>query len=204
MKIDHLVYADPSLDAAVADMERRFGVHAAGGGQHLGQGTHNVMLALGPATYLELIAPDPRQPEPPGPRPYGVAGVQHGGLVGWALGCDDIEEAAEVARRRGCDLGAVIEGSRRTSDGDMLRWRLTSNARTAGVVPFLISWGATPHPAGSAPSGLRLDSFHVEHTDPRPLRRLLDALGVDVDVRQAQHTALVARLTGPRGGGELR
>lgn len=204
MFIDHLVYADPSLDTAVADMERRFGVRAGGGGQHLGQGTHNVMLALGPTTYLELIAPDPLQPEPPKPRPYGVSGVRHGGLVGWALACDDIEEAAHAARRLGFDLGPVIEGSRRTADGDILRWRLTENALTAGAVPFLINWGATQHPAASAPHGLRLDSFHVKHTDPGRLRRLLDGLDVDIEVRQAAQTALIARLTGPRGSGELR
>jgi hypothetical protein len=41
----------------VAAVERRFGVRAAGGGQHVGQGTHNRLLALGPATYLEIVAP---------------------------------------------------------------------------------------------------------------------------------------------------
>jgi len=80
MRIDHLVYAAPDLDAAVAAVERRFGVRAAGGGQHVGQGTHNRLLALGPATYLEIVAPDPHQPEPPGPRPYGVDGVTGPGL----------------------------------------------------------------------------------------------------------------------------
>lgn len=204
MLIDHLIYADPSLETAVADMERRFGVRAAGGGQHLGQGTHNVMLSLGPDMYLELIAPDPLQPEPPRPRPYGAAGVRQGGLVGWALACDDIEDAARAARREGFDLGSVIEGSRRKADGDILRWRLTENALAAGVVPFLISWGETPHPAASAPHGLHLDSFHVEHPDPGRLRRLLEVLDVDVEVRRAERTALVARLTGPRGSDELR
>lgn len=204
MFIDHLVYADPSLDAAVAGIERRFGVRAAGGGQHLGHGTHNVMLGLGPRTYLELIAPDPGQPEPATPRPFGVAGVRQGGLVGWALACDDIEAAARAAHRVGFEFGPVTDGARRTPDGETLHWRLTANALTAGVTPFLISWGDTRHPAASAPTGLQLDSFHLEHTDPGPLLLLLDALGVDVEVRQANRTALVARLTGPGGSGELR
>jgi hypothetical protein len=81
--VDHIIYAAPALEAAVADVEGRFGVRAAGGGQHMGQGTHNKVLALGPRTYLEIVAPDPGQREPADPRPYGLDGVTRGGLVGY-------------------------------------------------------------------------------------------------------------------------
>jgi hypothetical protein len=48
--IDHLVYAVPSLPAAIADVAERFGVRAQAGGKHIGLGTHNALLALGPRT----------------------------------------------------------------------------------------------------------------------------------------------------------
>ncbi|HEX7304907.1 VOC family protein [Lentzea sp.] len=196
MLIDHLVYAAPDLDTAVAGIEARFGVRAAGGGQHLGQGTHNRLLALGPRTYLEIVAPDPRQPEPASPRPYGVDGVREPGLVGWALQTDDIERVA--------DLGGVIDGQRLTVDGQLLRWRLTANALTAGVVPFFISWGDTPSPALSAPAGLTLESVRVEHPDPRGFAGRLRELGADVDVRTGPAPALVATISGPNGRHDLR
>lgn len=204
MRIDHVIHAAPDLDAAVDAIEERCGVRAAGGGQHLGQGTHNRLLGLGPATYLEIVAPDPYQPEPSLPRPYGVDGVTRPGLVGWAIACDDIEEAVTTARAKGYDPGDVIDGQRRTADGDVLRWRLTGNAQTAGVVPFLISWGDTPHPATSAPQGLTLESLRLEHPDPGFVTARLHALGADVAVRRARDPALVVAITGPNGQNELR
>jgi len=204
MRIDHLVLAVPDLDDGVAQIEERFGVRAEGGGQHLGQGTHNKLLALGPSTYLEIIAPDPAQPELAGPRPYGVDGVVRSGLVGWAVACADIDLAVDRSRAAGFDPGDVIEGQRRTVDGTTLRWRLTGNARTAGVIPFLISWGDTPHPAASAPSGLRLESLEIEHPDPESIARTLRILGATVPVIRAGHAALVAKIIGPNGAGQLR
>jgi hypothetical protein len=78
MLIDHLVYADPDLAAAVADPKERFGVRAQSGGQHIGLGTRNVCLALGTHTYLEIITPDLGQPVPAVPRPLDVDGLSRG------------------------------------------------------------------------------------------------------------------------------
>jgi len=43
--IDHLVYAAPDLDAACAEIERRLGVAPSPGGQHIGRGTRNALVA---------------------------------------------------------------------------------------------------------------------------------------------------------------
>jgi len=204
MLIDHMIYAAPDLDAATADIQQRFGVHAAGGGRHMGQGTHNNVLALGPRTYLEIIAPDPEQPEPAAPRPYGVDGVSSGRLVGWAVACNDIEKALASVRAKGFDPGDLIDGHRLTTTGTLLKWRLTRNALTGGLIPFLISWGETRHPASSAPRGLVLESLHIEHPDPPFLLQPLVALGAHVEVQPAPMAALVALIRGPRGRDELR
>jgi Glyoxalase-like domain len=202
--VDHLIYAAPDLAAAIADLEDRFGVRAQAGGKHIGLGTHNALLALGPRTYLEIIAPDPGQPKPSMPRPLGVDGVTRGRLVGWALACDDIDRAVAKARSHGYDPGEVGGGQRVRPAGTVLRWRAAGGALADGLVPFLICWGDTEHPARSAPHGLILKSLQIEHPDPPSLAPSLIALGADIEVTPASAPALVAHLSGPGGGKVLR
>lgn len=173
MQIDHLTYAAADLDDAVNDLEGRFGVRAAAGGSHPGLGTRNALLALGSNTYLEVIAPDPDQPAPTMPRPFGIDGLPKSRLAGWALATEGIDRAVAPARTHGYDPGDAIDMSRIPPTGTTLRWRLTLNALGGGPVPFLISWGDTPHPARAAPAGLVLESFRIEH--PRPQRAERDA-----------------------------
>jgi hypothetical protein len=202
--IDHLVYAAPDLQAAVADVAQRFGVRARMGGRHVGRGTRDALLALGSQTYLEIIAPDPEQPEPAVPRPFGLDSVNRGRLVRWAVACEDIDAAVAGARGHGYDPGDVVDGHRAEPAGTVLRWRMTSGELADGLAPFLISWGDTEHPARSAPSGLTLEAFRIEHPDPPSLLPALTALGADAEIRQVAAAALVARLSGPNGSMELR
>ena len=204
MLVDHLIYAVPELTAAVADVEDRFGVRAQPGGRHIGLGTHNALLALGHRTYLEIIAADPGQPEPSMQRPFGVDDLRSGTLVGWALACDDIDRAAAEARSHGYDPGEIGDGQRVGPSGVVLRWRATGSALAGGLVPFLICWGDTEHPASSAPRGLSLTSLQIEHPDPRSLAPVLAALGADIEVTSAAVPALVAQLSGPTGSKVLR
>ena len=81
---------------------------------------------------------------------------------------------------------------------------MTLNAMADGLIPFLISWGDTEHPARSAPPGLTLEAFHLEHPDPSSLAPALTALGADVEIRPAVSAALIARLSGPNGTMTLR
>src|SRR6187455_233387 len=124
-RVDHLVYAVPDLDAGVADLERRLGVRAAPGGQHPGRGTRNALIALGPDSYLEILAPDPAQAVPPGGRWFGVDPAVPARLAGWAAKGADLARLAASAGQRGVPLGPVVAGSRQRPDGVMLRWTLT-------------------------------------------------------------------------------
>jgi hypothetical protein len=96
-RVDHLVYAVPDLDAAVADLERRLGVRASPGGPHPGRGTRNALIALDADSYLEILAPDPAQPAPVGGRWFGVDPVTPARLAGWAVKGRDLARVAASA-----------------------------------------------------------------------------------------------------------
>jgi Glyoxalase-like domain len=202
-RLDHLVHGALDLDAAVDDLHRRLGVRAGAGGRHPGLGTHNALLSLGERSYLEIIAPDPTQPAP-ARRPFSLDSLVDAHLAAWAVACDDIDAAVARARQRGYDPGDAVQIERATPDGSLLRWRLTTGEFAGGPIPFLIEWGDTPHPAPTAPQGLRLTALHVEHPDPASIAPALAAIDVDVEVRTAAAFAIVATVSGPNGTVELR
>ncbi len=199
--VDHLVYAAPSLDAGIEAMAERLGVTAAYGGKHTGIGTHNALLSLGRSVYLEIIAPDPDQPPPKEPLPFGLAELHEPGLVAWALAVSEIEARAESARAAGYDPGTVIAMTRALPKGGELRWRLCLRRPAAGdgLVPFLIQWEPGPHPSVSSPSGCTLTDLTAEHPRPDDISRMTSAVGVDLPLAEAARPALIATIDCPRG-----
>jgi glyoxalase-like protein len=206
LTIDHLVYAVSDLEAGIGDLEQRLGVRATPGGSHRGLGTRNALLSLGPDVYLEIIGPDPEQPNPTRPLPFGVDRAQGGRLVTWAVKASQLERQVERARTRGYDPGEVRAMSRDRPDGVRLEWRLTLRAEPAGngLIPFLIDWGTTPSPALNAAQGCRLVALRGVHPRLAEVSALLFALGVDLALDPEPQVGLVAILDTPLGRIELR
>ena len=181
--IDHLVLAVPDLETAIAEFAHEHGVRPAYGGRHVGLGTHNALVSLGDA-YLELVAPDPNQPNPDGPRPFGVDEIHEPRLVTWAARPDrgsgeTLEALVADATAAGHDPGPVAAMERETPDGRLLRWRLTFPSMAHdGLIPFLIDWGETAHPASTTPAGLALDGFSGATADPARANKILAAMAL--------------------------
>ena len=205
--LDHLVYVVPDLAAAIAALERLLGVRPGLGGQHLGRGTRNALLALGPTSYLEVIGPDPEQPPPARPRPFGMDRLSAPKLVTWAARVEEIDARVAAALAVGFDLGDVQSMSRTRPDGLRLEWRLTYRRDPLpadGLAPFLIAWGDTPHPAATAPPGCTLVALRGEHPDPPAVQALLAAVGAELEVGPGPAPLLIATLATPNGAVELR
>ncbi len=200
--IDHFAIACPDLDEAITWFTDLTGVTPSPGGAHPGVGTRNALVALGSRTYIELIAPDPLQPEPPVARPFGIDDRDEPTLTAFAVAPDDIDDAvARIGAEAGFDLGEVSSMSRRRPDGVDLAWRLTRHIAPASgaVVPFLIDWGDSPHPAATAAAGCTLTSVAVSTPDAANVATALQILDLDLPVAEAAEAAIQLQLDTPHG-----
>ena len=194
--LDHLVLATPHLEATASWVAERTGIRASPGGPHVGKGTRNMLCSLSATSYLEIVGPDPEQPDPTLPRPFGIDDLAAAAIVAWAIAVPNMSAALQAARAAGYDPGEASPMQRQRPDGVLLRWTLTPVASTA--VPFLIDWEDSPHPATSAAPGLEIVGLEARHPRPDQLAETLEALGVTMGVLPGLE-ALVVELRGPMG-----
>lgn len=200
-QLDHLVYAVPNLAEGVRDLAERLGARPLPGGSHPAWRTRNALLPLGPASYLEVIGPDPDAPAAPAPDIFGIATLVAPRLATWAAKSADLAGLAQRARSHGIDLGASGPGRRLQPDGTVLAWELTDpfRPRAGGVLPFFIRWRGKAHPASAGPALVSLVSLRAEHPDAAAVGAQLRALEVELKVAPGPVPALFAVVRTPGG-----
>ncbi|PKP85808.1 MAG: hypothetical protein CVT80_00615 [Alphaproteobacteria bacterium HGW-Alphaproteobacteria-2] len=200
MRLDHILWAGPDLDALAELFHRLTGVEPAPGGAHPGFGTRNRLVGLGERLYLELIAPDPAQ-ELSGTMGGALAELDTPRLLTVSLSADDLGTAAEAARGAGGAPGTPLAMSRTRPDGVRLDWSILrfEDAARGYAMPFLIDWQGAPHPAGSLAGDCTLDSLTMTDPDPEGFARLFGAMGADLEVAGGARCGGVARLSTPKG-----
>ncbi len=189
LRVDHLVYATPGLDAGIEAIRRRLGIDPRPGGRHPRWRTRNVLVGLGPTTYLEIIGPDEgpegieESDEVESPRPFGIDALTSPRLVSWAARATPLEPAVRSARHAGFDPGPVMAGRRETSDGTVLRWRLTDPTLPALAAPSGRGGGRSgagplrPDRRAGGYGDLRLGSLSTRYSGSRYERQATDVGG---------------------------
>lgn len=198
--LDHLVVVAPTLQEGARLVTQALGVSPGPGRTHAHMGTHNLLLSLGPAAYLEVVAMDPGAAPIARPRWFGLDRLPAHAparLAAWVASTDDIHRHAEPA------LGTVEQMER-----EGLRWQMTSTADgsvpLAGAAPLLIQRATTFHPAARLPEmGLRLRHLHIQHPAPDAVARVLAGLALApaprVQVVRGAVCALQAEIETPQG-----
>jgi len=203
--LDHILLGSPDLQAGIDFVEKHTGVGATFGGVHPGRGTQNALLSLGNRRYLEIIAPDPAQPAVKNSIASNLHSLAEPRLVGWAAHCGSATAFAEKLTAAGIKYEGPTPGSRKRSDGQLLKWQIVSLADTAsGLLPFFIEWGQdSVHPSVDAPRGCTLLSFAAETPDPEKLAATLKTLNLDLLVKKGEKPRLHAVISGPKGNLEV-
>ncbi len=185
--------AAATLEQGAAWCEATLGVVPAGGGKHVGMGTHNRLLSIAspafPKAYLEIIAIDPEAPPPARPRWFGLddAGLQAAlreapRLLHAVARTAHIDSALAALQAAGVDAGKAVTAERASPAG-LLRWRIAGRAdgtlQYGGALPTLIEWGDM-HPADSLPaSAVSLVDLSLGGL-PGPVAEALDLRGVEL------------------------
>jgi hypothetical protein len=197
--LDHIILGCTDLDGGIEFVFHHLGVRAIPGGVHPGAGTKNALLSLGERRYLEIMAPDPSQPDAAYPR--NLRTLKYPALVGWAEHRDHLDEFAGVLHAAGVDYVGPVAGSRRRPDGSVLNWKsLPLKEDEHGILPFFIEWSpSTVHPSLDSPKGCGIDSLQIATPNPGSLGTLSKMLDLDVAIGQSRAPHLRAHLHGPKG-----
>lgn len=198
--LDHILLGCNDLDRGIDFVEKHTGVRAAFGGVHPGRGTRNALLSLGEKHYLEIIAPDPQQPN--APDHYGLQKLTEPRLVTWAAHPGDLTQFASHLTAASIAFEGPTPGSRQRPDGRLLQWKtLNLKDDREGLLPFFIEWSPdTIHPSADAPSGCKTFGFRLVAPDNSELEDLCKLLELDVSVTHGAPSEFFANILGPRGG----
>lgn len=198
-KTDHLVYCVPNLEEAMDSLSKKIGVPIVYGGKHPNHGTHNALTGLGDGAYLELLAIDPENTEIQGPKWMGLSLVDSPTLSRWALKSSDIKKDVTILNEFGKNDRKIITGSRRRSDGTLLRWEMLEPLPTPKIsaIPFFVDWKDSPHPTTSLPNECKLVEIRVP--DLKKIAPLFKTLKVGIPYKQSQNESFQAVIETPKG-----
>lgn len=202
--IDHITITSPTREAGAAFVRQVLGVEPEAGGEHPRMGTHNLLLRLGDALFLEIISPNPGSPAPARPRWFGLDNMAvdaRPALSTWVARTKDIRMAASASSEQ---LGNIEPMSR-----GAFNWLITipsdGSVPLDGIGPALIEWHADTHPASRLEDrGLSLRRLELHHPEPERVARLLASIGPDGPIAVLPLAAgamphLVAHIDTPQG-----
>ena len=203
-EIDHLTITAPSLALGAQYVERTLGVALQPGGEHPRMGTHNLLLRLGDALFLEVIAVNPAAARPPRPRWFGLDELDADApprLAHWVVRTASIRSAPPDYLKVAGPIETMTRGA--------LQWLITIPSDGAlpmdGAVPALIQWQTAAHPAAQLQDrGCTLRGVEVHTSSAERVGSLLDALALAGDVkrmplRAGEAPRLVAHFDTPAG-----
>lgn len=200
MRIDHLAIACQTLAEGVTYAEQALGLPLPPAiGQHPLMGTHNRLLSLGGAEYLEIIAIDPAAPPPGRARWFGLDGFSGPPRIQAWICAEDASLGQTLAEMRQSGAGEIIDFQR-----GPYQWQMA--VPDSGLLPFdglqpaQILWQSSPPALDLPTSPCRLERLILSHPQPEALAQRLTRLNDPrLQIGYAPQPQIRAEIRSPQG-----
>lgn len=206
LQLDHITVVAPDLAEGVAHVRSCLDLDVPFGQRHGYMGTHNHLLQLGGAVYLEIVALDPDAVHPGRPRWFGLDdrndvrqawddGRRLRGWVGRVDGIDAVLTGRQAIFGRKVALPPVESSFDFAIPDD-------GSLPLDGAMPSLIDRRGKPRAmTGMADLRARLRSLVLAHPEPDRIAKLYDELAIDrpPEIVTGTEVRYLARIETPTG-----
>ncbi len=204
-ELDHLMFGVARLEDGVDYIHENLCVSSPYGGEHDGLGTHNALYGLQGKLYFEVLAPN-EDSDAQSTFRQNTEQLTKPQLVSYIVRTSNIADFAKKCSEMGVTTIGPTPFSRITPDGYKLEWQLLffDEPDFDGLMPIIIDWGNTPHPADSLASDLEMKLFQLGAPNADQLAKLFKKLGIPIQVVHTEDKYIMARFKTVRGDVELR
>ncbi len=203
--IDHIIITAATLEAGAALVKNSLGVEPQKGGEHPRMGTHNLLLRLGDAMFLEVITCNPVAKSPKRPRWFALDDIKKDAppmLKTWVVRTADIHSTSIACSESAGEIEPMSRGT--------INWLITipkdGSIPMTGGAPAFIQWQTKSHPATQLKDyGLSLSKLQIFHPEPEKISNVLGSINLEgpVEVLNGNTTKIVAHIDTPQGVREL-
>ena len=205
--LDHLIWIVPDLEEGRRTFEALTGVGSILGGITPGRASsHNALVSFGDGSYLEIFSPKVAMTSGRWLDLVNQDGQPK--LVSYVMRVEDeFREVQKNIPASGLKGTAPKAMGRKRPDGIEMKWSLlnVSGSPSDNSLPYFIDWlGTKPHPSEDSPTGVKLKRFELGHPNAGELKRIFDALQIDLPVITSEKPSFAAYIESPKGNVVLR
>lgn len=197
--IDHIVLAAPDLEEAMEQFEKMTGIGAKIAGSINGLGIKCARISFNDSSYIEIIAPDPKQSGPIG-QLLKSKGIKELTPFHFAIRSSRAEQLKEEVKKLGYipDHITMFAGQK---DGTPKKWEMLYlyGHKIGGICPYFINWANSDHPCSTLPVVGKLKKFTIRAPEDDPVHKLfahVNVKGFNVEIGK---TKLSFQFSSPEG-----
>ncbi len=185
-EFDHVALATRDTEEGVAWLAERTGASPFITEPEPGEWYWSGALPLANGASIEIIGPNPAYQ---GFHPFKELFKRYNtpAVLFWHLGTSDFDRLAVIAKAAGAPMERIEHLDSDTPFGRRLYSRAILGPGFMSARPCVIQWKERPQRPGMDAPVCAATRFAVQCSDPEPLNRVFDALGLDLRVTRGPH-----------------